>query len=501
VSDEPKQQTQSESKGEPKGEPGETAKKKPEPRELRSVTQGTLLLDGRSLAYTATASTLLLRDAEDEARASVFSVAYTLDATSAEQRPVTFCFNGGPGSSAVWLHLGAFGPKRAAFADPQHPPPPPYRLEDNDASLLDVSDLVFVDPVGTGYSRVAGSAKAEEFQSVQGDVDSMADFVRLWLTRNRRWNSAKLLCGESYGGTRVAALAATLQDRGIFLNGVVLVSPALDFQALEFQPGNDLPSVLYLPSYAVTARYHGQLAPEPADLAAFLAEVRAFAYDVYAPALMRGAKLSESERRAVLAKLVAYTGLPEVFLAQNALRIDNMRFGKELLRARGLVVGRLDSRFTGAEDDAGGAHAASDPSYSAPLGPYTALMNVYLRDTLLIEEDRAYEILSMKVNEAWKWELPKGRTGGYTNVVASLRRAMLDNPRLRVLFASGYYDLATPFFAAEHAAQHLGLEPQLRANVSEAFYEAGHMMYLHAPSRAKLRADLLAFFAAAAPSA
>lgn len=306
MSDEPKQQTQSDSKG----EPSEAAKKKPEPRELRCVTQGTLLLGGRSLAYAATASTLLLRDAEDEARASVFSVAYTLDGASAEQRPVTFCFNGGPGSSAVWLHLGAFGPKRAAFPDPQHPPPPPYRLEDNDASLLDVSDLVFVDPVGTGYSRIAGSAKAEEFQSVQGDVDSMADFVRLWLTRNRRWNSAKLLCGESYGGTRVAALAATLQDRGIFLNGVVLVSPALDFQALEFQPGNDLPSVLYLPSYAVTARYHGQLAPKPEDLSAFLAEVRTFAYDVYAPALMRGAKLGEPERRAVLAKLVAYTGLP-----------------------------------------------------------------------------------------------------------------------------------------------------------------------------------------------
>lgn len=478
---------------------------KADPTEITSVTKHEIAVpssDGvRRLAYTATTGTILLRGAKDEARASIFYIAYTLDGATPEERPVTFCFNGGPGSSSVWLHLGAFGPKRAAFPDPQHPPPPPYRLEDNDATLLDRTDLVFVDPVGTGFSKPEGEAKPEEFFGPTPDVESVSEFVRAWITRNRRWNSPKVLAGESYGGTRVAAMAPYLQDRGMFLNGVILVSPALDLQTLEFGPENDLPSVLYLPSYALTALYHGALADVPVDREAWIRDVRDFAIREYAPALLLGARLPAGERERIAATLSRYTGLSTAWIERNDLRIEIGRFCKELVRERGLIVGRLDSRFTGWDADRGTEAIGRDPSYSAPHGPYAALMNDYVRRVLGVDQERAYEILSMKVNESWKWEVPKGKSGGYLNVVGPLRSAMLDNPHLRVFFANGYYDLATPFFAAEHAASHLGTEPHVRANVTEAFYEAGHMMYLHAASRAKLDGDLSRFYSQIAPSA
>jgi carboxypeptidase C (cathepsin A) len=473
-----------------------------DPPEITSVTKHEIALGGRRIAYTATTGTILLRGGpKHEARASMFYVAYTEDGARPEARPVTFCFNGGPGSSSVWLHLGAFGPKRAAFPDPKHAPPPPYALEDNDASLLDLTDLVFVDPVGTGFSRSVGDVKPEEFFGPTPDVESVSEFVRAWVTRNQRWNSAKVLAGESYGGTRVAAMAPYLQDRGMFLNGIVLVSPALDLQALEFGPDNDLPSVLYLPSYAITAHYHGALRDVPVDLDAWLREIREFAIREYAPALILGARVPAAERARIVEKLAHYTGLPAAWIARNDMRIDIMRFVKELLRDRDVVVGRLDSRFVGHDDDRGTHVQARDPSFVAPHGPYAALMNDYVRRALGMDEERAYEIISMKVNESWKWEVPKGKSGGYLNVVGPLRGAMLENPHLRVFFANGLYDLATPFFAAEHAASHLGTEPHVRANVTEAYYEAGHMMYLHPASRTKLKVDLARFYASAAPNA
>ncbi|WP_236607086.1 S10 family peptidase [Sandaracinus amylolyticus] len=468
-----------------------------EPTEIASITKHETMLAGRRLAYTATTGTIVLRGPKDEARASIFHVAYTLDDAAPEQRPVTFCFNGGPGSSSVWLHLGAFGPKRAAFPDPQHPPPPPYRLEDNDASILDLTDLVFVDPVGTGFSRIEGEAKPEEFYGPTPDVESVSEFVRAWITRNRRWNSPKLLAGESYGGTRVAAMASYLQERGMFLNGVLLISPALDLAALEFGPENDLPSVLYLPSYAMTALYHGALADVPVDREGWLGDVREFAMREYAPALLMGSRVRSDERARIVERVARFTGLAPAWIERNDLRVDIARFCKELLRDRGVLVGRLDSRFTGHDADRGTESMGRDPSYSAPHGPYAALMNDYVRRVLGVEQERAYEILSLKVNESWKWEIPKGKSGGYLNVVGPLRSAMLDNPHLKVFFANGYYDLATPFFAAEHAASHLGGEAHVRANVIEAFYEAGHMMYLHAASRARMRSDLVRFYAAA----
>jgi carboxypeptidase C (cathepsin A) len=475
--------------------PKKDAPPKPPPEEKRSVTTHEVTLAGTRVRYVATASTSFLRSPDDdEPRASVFTVSYVLEGGDAS-RPVTFCFNGGPGSSSVWLHLGMLGPRRAAFPDPEHPPPPPYRREDNDASILDVSDLVFIDPVGTGYSRALGETKAAEYHGIKGDLESVADFVRLWVTRNQRWNSPKLLLGESYGGTRAGALAPMLQDAGMTLNGVVLVSPALDFATLEFMPGHDLPYVLYLPSYAATAAYHGALADKPKDLAKFLQEAREFAMVEYMPALLRGAAIEPSQQARIVKELQRFTGLDPEWLLRSELRIDGARFCKELLRKRAHTVGRLDARFVGIDPDAQSSEAQRDPSYTAPYGPYAALMNDYVRRDLGWQDDRAYEILSMKVNEAWKWELPKGRSFGYPNVVGDLRRAMLDNPHLRVLFASGLYDLATPFFASEHAARHLGAEKHIRHNVQEALYEAGHMMYLHPASRAQLRKDLLSFIA------
>jgi len=496
VSDEKKNDAKKDGTGE-----GEKAKKPPPPE--RHVTTDHEITIGagearRTLRYRATASLSHLKDAEDDARAAVFTTSYVLlDPPDPARRPVTSCFNGGPGSSSVWLHLGWMGPYRVAFPDPPPPPPPPYRLEPNDATVLAVTDLVFVDPVGTGYSRAVGEGKLDDYVSVKSDVESMAELVRLWITRNQRWNSPKLLVGESYGATRVAALAAFLQDRGTMLNGVGLISAALDLSALEFQWGNDFPNVIYLPSYAAVAAYHGVISPTDRDAA--LAHARRFALTEYAPALFAGNALAPDALRAMSERVAALVGLDAAWIARHGLRIDIARFTKELLRDRGQVVGRLDARFRGHDVDTGGAEMQADPSFAAPLGPYRALMSDYLRRTLNVEEDRDYEILSFKVNEAWKWEIPKGKSGGYVNVVGELRRAMLDNPHLRIFFANGLYDLATPFYANEHAARHLGHEPHVRKNVREHLYPAGHMMYLHAPSRDRLTEDFEAFVKEAVP--
>jgi carboxypeptidase C (cathepsin A) len=473
--------------------------KKAPPPEKDVVTEHAITIGGRTLRYRATASLLHLKDADDEPRAAVFVTSYVLlDAPEGTRRPVTFAFNGGPGSSSVWLHLGWMGPYRAAFPDPMHPPPAPYTLEVNDATVLGVTDLVFVDPVGTGYSRAVGEGKIDDYTSVKTDVESVAELVRLWITRNERWNSPKLLVGESYGGTRVAALAAHLQDKGAMLNGVCLVSAALDFSALEFQWGNDFPHAIYLPSYVAVAAYHG--VTKPGDPDAAIASARRVAVNEYAPALFAGSALEASAIDAMAARLAELTGLSKTWIVQQGLRIDIARFTKELLRDRGQVVGRLDARFVGHDVDAGSGEMQADPSFSAPYGPYRALMSDYLRRSLGVTDDREYEILSFKVNEAWKWEVPKGRSGGYVNVVGELRRAMLDNPHLRVMFANGLYDLATPFYANEHAARHLGHEAHVLRNVREHLYPAGHMMYLHPPSRAQLTRDFEAFVKDAVPT-
>lgn len=484
--------------GEPSKGDAPKAKDSPKESETTAVTKRTVTIGGKPIAYTATAGTLILKDDKGEQRASMFYVAYTRDGgKGGGARPVTFTFNGGPGSSSVWLHLGTFGPRRVEFADAALPAPAPYGFVDNAHSILDATDLVFIDPVGTGFSRPLGEAKLEDFTGVKEDVKAVGDFIRLWTTRNNRWQAPKFLAGESYGTTRAAALVNHLQNaEGMTFNGVILVSSILNFQTARFDTGNDLPYITFLPTFAATAWYHGAVADKPATLEAFLAEARAFASGEYAQALMKGSKLGETEADAVATKVARYTGLSKGFVRQANLRVTIQRFTKELLRAKRSTVGRLDSRYTGIDDDAAGETVDYDPSLAAIMGPYTAALYDYARSELKVEDERKYEILSGTVGGKWKWG-EQGSGGGYVNVAEDLRAAMSRNPYLKVLVANGYYDLATPFFATEYTFDHLGLERSLLGNVTMTYYPAGHMMYVHGPSLAQLKTDVAAFIAKA----
>lgn len=459
------------------------------------VTQHALSVAGRELAYTARAGTIGLAEETGEPRARVFFVAYTLDGSSdPAERPITFCFNGGPGSSSVWLHLGTIGPRRVELSPEGWAPPPPYRAVDNEQTWLAFTDLVFVDPVTTGYSRPAEGESGSGFHGVDQDVESVAEFIRLYTTRYQRWASPKYLAGESYGTTRAAGLAGHLQDRhGMYLNGIVLISSILNFQTARFDEGNDLPYPLFLPTYAATAWYHGRLAPDLQDLRALLDEVEAFALGEYTAALALGDALEGERRRALVNRLARYTGLSPEYVERTDLRIDIARFVKELLRDQGRTVGRLDSRFQGIDRDAAGEGYEYDPSYSAILGPFTAVMNHYVRAELGYESDLPYEILTGRVRP---WDYGSKGDNRYLNVAETLRSAMTRNPHLRVYVASGYYDLATPYFATLHTFHHLGLDATLRGNVVHGLFESGHMMYIHDPSRAALRQDVAGFYGA-----
>jgi carboxypeptidase C (cathepsin A) len=389
--------------------------------------------------------------------------------------------------------MGALGPRRVEMGDAGQRHAPPYGLVDNADSLLDVTDLVFIDPVGTGFSRSLEGEKAKDFHSLDRDVASVAEVIRLLTTRYGRWRSPTFLVGESYGTTRAAALARTLQSRyGLYLNGIALVSLVLDFSTIFFTGGhgNDLPNILYLPAYTATAWYHGRL---PADLQrgslqAALAESERYALGEYALALLRGARLGDEERTAVAAAVARLTGLDPVWVERADLRVHDQRYFKELLRADNRTVGRLDSRFTGFDRDSAGERIEEDPSGQAIVGPYSTVFNDYVRRELGYETDLPYEVLSTKTFEGWRWE----RDNEYVRVGDDLRRAMVANPSLQVLVASGLYDLATPYFAADYTVDHLGLPAELRGNVTTETYEAGHMMYVHPPSRAKLKRDLVA---------
>lgn len=471
-----------------------TDKKKNPPRPERfAVTRHMVDTGEHTLPYTATAGTLNLKDEQGEDRASVFFVSYTLDGVEdLSRRPVTFCFNGGPGSSAVWLQLGAFGPRRVDMPDTLTSPPAPYRMVDNPHGLLDHTDLVFIDPVGTGFSRALGEADGKDFHGVKEDVESVGEFIWRWISRNGRWNSAKYLAGESYGTTRAGGLSLYLHERGIFINGLILVSVALNFQTFVFEAGNDLPYALYLPSYAATAWYHDRLPERPRNRDAWLATVREFALQEYMPALLRGASLDPTLREQLAHKLASFTGLDAGEIARRNLRIPYLWFTRQLLGAGPRTVGRLDARYVGDDLDPYGLELQRDPSYDAALGPYTGLINDHLRRVLGWDSDDPYEVLSIKVNEGWKWA--HGKRMGYVNMTEDLRQALIANPHLRVIMANGLYDLATPFFAAEYTVEHLGIEPHLRKNVTLTYYESGHMMYFHPPSLAQLKADLAAFY-------
>jgi carboxypeptidase C (cathepsin A) len=466
------------------------------PQERTVITQHTILLDGKEFSYTVTAGTLILKEEDQEKgekpKASVFYIAYTLDGVADPgQRPLTFSFNGGPGSSSVWLHLGLLGPKRVLMDERGNPTPPPYRLVENEYTLLDKTDLVFIDPVSTGYSRPVPGEKADEFHNIKKDIESVSEFIRLYTTRNKRWASPKFVIGESYGTTRAAGLSGHLQEQhGMYLNGIMLISTVLNFQANRFDPGNDLPYILFLPTYTATAWYHRQLASElQADLSKTLAEVERFALHEYTLALIKGSALSAEERAGIVRQLARLTGLSERYIEQTDLRINIYRFTKELLRQQGLTVGRLDSRYTGLDRDSAGEHFEFDPSYAAIQGVYTATLNQYVRADLQFESDLPYEILA-PLYEKWKYDTYQNQ---YVNVAETLRQAISMNPALKVFVANGYYDLATPYFATHYTFNHLGLNEKLQSNIAMVDYPAGHMMYVHPLSLQKLKADLAAF--------
>ncbi|MGZ8710513.1 MAG: S10 family peptidase [Thermoanaerobaculia bacterium] len=457
-----------------------------------STTQHTVRVGDEIVRYTARAGTIILKNDDGEPRASFFHVAYTKDGADPATRPVIFTFNGGPGSSSVWLHMGAFGPKRVAYKDDEgHAAPPPYRMVDNEGTLLDVADLVFLDPVTTGFSRAIPISDAKKFHGFEADVESIGEVIRLWTTRNARWSSPKFLAGESYGTTRAAGLAGWLHDQGFYLNGVMLISSILNFGTARFDSGNDLAYILFLATYTATAWYHKRLPAELQNgtLESAVAESEAFALGEYATALMKGDRATEAERRSVAEKLARLTGLTARYIESTNLRINIHRFDKELLREQRRTVGRLDSRFIGIDRDAAGEDPEKDPSYAAIYGEYTAVMNDWVRRGLKFETDLPYEILTGKVRP-WSFERYQNR---YLDVSETLRAAMAQNPDLKVWVANGYYDLATPFAATHYTFARMQIDPTLRGNVTMTYYAGGHMMYIDRAAHRKMREDAAAF--------
>ncbi|MEA2605195.1 MAG: hypothetical protein QOF89_6187 [Acidobacteriota bacterium] len=462
------------------------------------TTQHKALIGGKEVRYTATTGTLVLRDEEGKPRASIFFTAYTRDGIAdRSKRPVTFTYNGGPGSSSVWLHLGAFGPRRVKTDDEGMVTKPPYELVDNGESLLDITDLVFIDPVTTGYSRAIPGEDAKKFYGLKEDAETVADFIRLWTVRFGRWSSPKFLSGESYGTTRSARLSNVLQSRhGMYLNGIVLLSSILNFQTARFDVGNDLPYPLFLPSYTAIAWYHKRLPPDlqAAGLEKAVEEARRFALGEYTLALAAGNDLPPEQWQSIAAKVSRYSGLSADFVSRANLRPEIGQFVKELMRDQRTTVGRLDGRFKGVDRNAAGEEFEFDPSYAAIQGLYTATLNDYLSQELNFKSDLPYEILTDRVRP---WPFSEF-SNSYANVAEDLRRAMAQNPALKVFVGNGYYDLATPFFATEYTFDHIGFDSDYKRRVSLHYYQAGHMMYIRRADREQLKKDVAAFMASAA---
>ncbi|HEX8286046.1 MAG TPA: hypothetical protein VF588_21990 [Pyrinomonadaceae bacterium] len=492
----------------PQGAPGATPRPTPSPtpgeRDAAmtdgppSVTKHEVRVGSRTLRYTVTTGVMPLKSAAGETEARIFYMAYTLDgANDAARRPLMFSFNGGPGSSSVWLHLGALGPRRVQMLEDGAMPAPPFRLVDNEHTWLDFTDLVFIDPVGTGYSRAARPDLASRYFGLQGDIQSVGEFIRLYLVRNQRWTSPLFLVGESYGTTRAAGLSGYLVERGVAFNGVLLISTIMNFQTARFARGNDLPYVLFLPTYSAIAWYHKRLPPDAQGrpLRQLLDEVERWAATDYTVALAKGDQLTQPERQEVIDRLNRYTGLDKRFIDNSDLRIEISRFDKELLRDQKRTVGRLDGRFKGIDDLAVTERPDFDPSMVAIRPPYTATFNQYVRSELGFRSDLEYYILGGGVG---RWDF--GSDNAYADTSTALLSAFNKNPYMRLFVASGYYDLATPYFAAEYTLRHMGLDPSLRANVTTTFYEAGHMMYIDQTSLAQLKRDAAAFVQSPAPA-
>jgi carboxypeptidase C (cathepsin A) len=485
-----------EEKAKPEEEKGEAKKdEKEKKRRLLGIepieTEHEISLRKKKLKYVARAGAIPLQNPFGETEAEIFFTAYELAGTDDRPtRPLTFAFNGGPGSSSIWLHMGAIGPKRVRMQDEGWMPPPPYVYEDNVDTWLDETDLVFVDPVGTGFSRAAKEEHDKKFWSYQGDIDSVGEFIRLYLTRYERWHSPLFLAGESYGTTRAAALSGHLIDRGIAFNGISLISTALDVAAIFFLPANDLPYQLFVPTYAAAAWYHRKLAEryQAMKLPDLVSEVKSWSETDLTSALMKGDQISDSERSRVARRLAAYTGLSREYVLGSNLRVEIHRFCKELLRGERRSIGRFDARFKGVEGLAVTERPEFDPSGTAITPPYTSVFNRYVRAELGIETDLTYEPLNGEVGKAWEWE--KGKLPTTSEV---LREALAKNPFMKVLVAQGFYDLATPLLATEYMISHMNIDAELRANVEMKTYEGGHMFYLDVKALAAFRKDVARF--------
>lgn len=454
-------------------------------------TLHTAIINGKEISYKATTGNMLLKNDKGDVKAHIFYVAYTKqDEADYSKRPITFCFNGGPGASSVWLHLGALGPQKIAL-DPEGYPLTPYRTENNEYSLLDLSDLVFIDPVSTGYSRAISEEEAKQYHGVEEDIKSVGEFIRLYVTRNNRWGSPKYLAGESYGTTRAAGLSLFLHDTyNMSLNGLILVSSAINYQAFDFRTANDLAYINFLPSYTSTAWFHKKLSPDlqNAELLSILNEAQTFAVKDYNLALMKGDSLTVEEYEEVVQKIAKYTGLSPAVIKQCNLRIPMWRFGKELLKDKGELIGRFDSRYKGFDYDQAGENCEYDPSLEVVASAFTSAVNQYFRNELKWESDEEYRVLT----NVQPWNFGKA-SNQYLNMTDPLREVMTKNPNLEVIVACGWYDLATPFSAAQYMFGHMNLDPALKTHIKLYYYEAGHMMFLHKPSLIKLKQDISDF--------
>jgi carboxypeptidase C (cathepsin A) len=458
------------------------------------VTHHEIKLGGKTLTYTATTGQMPIMNASGEIEAYVFYIAYTLDGATAAKRPVTFAFNGGPGSASVWVHMGAMGPKRAKLADNGDMPPPPYNLVDNDQTWLEETDLVFIDAIGTGYSRARTTELAAKYNSMSGDLQAFGEFIRLYITRNSRWTSPLFLAGESYGTFRAAGLAGQLIDQGIAFNGVILISTILDYEVDRASLVNGLGYALLLPTFTADAWYHKRVAPDlQKDLKTTLKESENWAMTGYLEALNKGDLLTPADRKTVIEKLVRYTGLDARYIDDSEMRYGVQQFTRQLLHDKRLTVGRLDGRLTGPSPMNAGETADFDPSSTLPRPPVQAMFLDYVRSELGYKTDTTYYISGGIV--PWTW----GAQNSYVSTSGQLRNAFAKNPHLKVLVCAGYYDLATPYFAAEYSFNHMGVHPESHKNISWQFYQAGHMMYIDRESHAKLKKDVTEFMESALP--
>jgi carboxypeptidase C (cathepsin A) len=458
-------------------------------------TQHQITIGGENINYTTRAGKIALKDNKGEPTAEIFFIAYTKDDADPETRPVTFSFNGGPGSSSVWLHLGILGPRRVLLDDDGFALPPPHKLVDNEWSLLDKTDLVFIDPVSTGYSRPTDPENAKAFHGLDEDVESVGEFIRRYTTEFERWASPKFLIGESYGTTRAAALSLFLHDRhGMYLNGIMLVSSVLDFATLRFNEDNDLPFVLFLPSIAATAHYHNKLPAKMQSLPVeqLLEQAEAFAIGPYRQALFAGDGLDPDTFNAVATQLAEFTGIDQPLIEQHKLRLDAFEFFRVLLEDDGLQVGRFDGRYTGVAPEkweSGWGPGSYDPSYNQIYGAYSATLNDYVRRELKYKSDLPYEILA----NVRPWKFPEEFSSRYVNVSSRLRKALVMNPHMQIHISSGIYDLATPYLATEYTLDRLFLHEDLRDNFTVSMYAGGHMMYSVKSELIQQKADLAKF--------